>query len=351
MREDSESWKWFTEAIHRQQTKIFGLDECHQAKSSGSHRGKTIRRLVDHTRGEHVMLLSATPGPNRYHDFGMIFHMLNPEKYPSPEMFSYSGPEIIKELLEQQVWFRLTREQMKDELGSFLPDMTFKFNYINNKPIFNRATDDFGIDVTYNKDGFSKSREVVWEGEGDGLKEFNHYGIDAITSAVDPQDFRLYIHRMIELFFEVPRKKWHSPSIYSSHPHTTDMKQLESVLDATLPLLFSGTEQTEFANRIQEAKLRMRNGYASVPTLNLGALQMPTPGQRNVMNDQFVMTGATYLVEVLSHYGQMPRDEALQTMTQKLTNYFMGRFQVSRESARQVIKSLSGNVSQLEKIA
>src|SRR3989344_3505 len=113
-------WHQFKKAIERQGTRFYGFDECHNGKGSNSLRGQTNRRLVDYTRGQNLMLLSATPIPNRYRDLGMIFHMLDPDKYQSPSMFSHAGPEVIKELLDRQVWFRLTRQDLKEELG--LPD-------------------------------------------------------------------------------------------------------------------------------------------------------------------------------------------------------------------------------------
>lgn len=113
-------WRLIDEALKRMNPELYILDECHNAKGSSSLRAKSMRRITEQTKGKHLMLLSATPIPNRYRDLGMIFHMLDPAKYSTPTMFSHVAPEVMKELLDRQVWFRLTRQDLKEELG--LPD-------------------------------------------------------------------------------------------------------------------------------------------------------------------------------------------------------------------------------------
>ncbi|GEM_PF-7021969 len=117
---DDQRRKRFDHLLETYDPTFYVLDECHNAKGSSSLRGKTIRSIVDHTAGDYVMLLSATPIPNRYRDLGMIFHLLDPEKYGNPAMFTHCGPDVMKELLDRHVWFRLTRHDLKEELG--LPD-------------------------------------------------------------------------------------------------------------------------------------------------------------------------------------------------------------------------------------
>ncbi len=107
-------------AIKQFDPRFFIFDESHNAKGSSSLRSKRIQDIIKYTTDKYVMLLSATPIPNRYRDLSMVFHMLNPKKYTSPNMFSYAPAEVMKELLDQHCWFRLTREDLKEELG--LPD-------------------------------------------------------------------------------------------------------------------------------------------------------------------------------------------------------------------------------------
>jgi len=117
-------WLELEDVIRSNSPDLFVLDECHNAKGKNSLRGKTVQRLNQYSIDKHLLLLSATPIPNRYSDLAMIFHMLDPSKYKSSDMFSYCGPDVMKELLERQLWFRLSREELKEELG--LPDFQEK---------------------------------------------------------------------------------------------------------------------------------------------------------------------------------------------------------------------------------
>ena len=121
-----DGWKWtaFEKFLARYSPDVFIFDECHNAKTSSSLRGKSLSRLVKYTEDRHVLLLSATPIPNRYRDLGMVFHMLDPKTYDDPRAIVKLPPEIIRELLNRQVWFRLTYEDMKEPLG--LPDFVEK---------------------------------------------------------------------------------------------------------------------------------------------------------------------------------------------------------------------------------
>jgi hypothetical protein len=123
-RESSSQWKSLEHVLKVIEPKFYVLDECHNAKSHRSLRGKTIQRIVPYTLDKYLMLLSATPIPNRYRDLAMVFHLLDPIKYPDPTIFTYSPAEVMQELLDRQVWFRLTRQDLKEELG--LPDFVEK---------------------------------------------------------------------------------------------------------------------------------------------------------------------------------------------------------------------------------
>jgi superfamily II DNA or RNA helicase/SAM-dependent methyltransferase len=117
IREGDKRWRSFDSAVARMAPQLFIFDECHNAKGSSSLRAQSVKRLTEYTKDKSLILLSATPIPNRYRDLAMIFHMLDPVKYPSPTMFSHCPPDVIKELLDRQVWFRLTRQDLKQELG------------------------------------------------------------------------------------------------------------------------------------------------------------------------------------------------------------------------------------------
>jgi superfamily II DNA or RNA helicase/SAM-dependent methyltransferase len=117
VREDDARWGKLDYALGVLDPKITVLDECHSAKGTNSLRGKTMQRITQRINGDRLMLLSATPIPNKYRDLGMIFHMLDPDKYQNPKMFTHTPPEVMKELLDRQSWFRLTRYDLKEEIG------------------------------------------------------------------------------------------------------------------------------------------------------------------------------------------------------------------------------------------
>ncbi|MBI4439137.1 methyltransferase domain-containing protein [Candidatus Woesearchaeota archaeon] len=113
----SQEWQGIERALNVMNPQFFAIDELHNGKSATSLRGQTLQRLTAHTIGKYLMALSATPIPNRYRDLSIVFHLLDPLKFSSPSMFTYSPAEVMRELLARQVWFRLTRQDMKEDLG------------------------------------------------------------------------------------------------------------------------------------------------------------------------------------------------------------------------------------------
>ncbi|MEN9626201.1 MAG: hypothetical protein RL557_529, partial [archaeon] len=158
---------------------------------------------------------------------------------------------------------------------------------------------------------------------GNGNKEDKIFGRNFIDAAEiesfqkrhpeHAQDFRPWIHRVLETYKGVPRSEWHDPSLYV--PNTTS-PQLESVVNNTLDILFTGEERAALQNNLETAKLNMRKSWASIPRLSLGAIKLPTPGQRSIERDEFVMNAAPFFVEYLSSLGVMESDEAERLMAQ-----------------------------------
>ncbi len=125
---DNFRWRKF-ERLLENKFDYFILDECHNAKSRRSLRGKSIQRIIPYTIGKKLMLLSATPMPDKYRDLGMLFHILDPVKYKDPALLYGAGPEIYKEFFQREIWFRLTRQQLQQELS--LPDLVEKNIEVN----------------------------------------------------------------------------------------------------------------------------------------------------------------------------------------------------------------------------
>jgi hypothetical protein len=126
------------------------------------------------------------------------------------------------------------------------------------------------------------------------------------------------------------------------------------MVNTALETLFTGEERTALEGKLETAKLRMRKGWASVPKLSLGAVSLPSPGQKNVRDDKFVTEAAPLFVEYMSTLGVMTEQEAEELMARKLTNYFIhnGGFQVNRDTAREIVGQLRKEDKQvLEEVA
>ncbi len=121
-------------------------------------------------------------------------------------------------------------------------------------------------------------------------------------------------------------------------------------LNPTLEALFEGTELASMKEKIRTSKLKMRDGWASVPRLSLGAIKIPEPGKKKVMDDEFVLNGALYLVECLDSLGVMSRKEAEDLAKRKLENYFVNQAggQMSRERMMKIVSGLKESLGESE---
>jgi len=201
--------------------------------------------------------------------------------------------------------------------------------------IANLVTDKQGEFNEIHKAGFSQIK-------------YSHLFGDILKLHVN--DYRPYLHRVLELFsgrHEPP--EWHDSSIYRSQ----DDSRLDSFVDSSLSLLFTGEERVQMEARLADARLKMRNGYASVPKLCLGNIVMPTPGMKSVERDEFVLNASPLLVEYLHTLGVMSQEQAEAVVSRKLENYFVHRagFQLSRGRAVEIISGLRENPDYQEGVA
>jgi len=173
-------------------------------------------------------------------------------------------------------------------------------------------------------------------------QEVMRKAFDDIASSTKT-DFRPYVHRALELYAEVPQEKYHDPRLYQRFDtQINEQRQIEQVSDLTIETLFTGEEREVLEKQMKDARLNMRNGYASVPRLCLGNIVMPNPGMKSVERDEFVANAAPLLVEYLHTLGVMTPVQAEEVVTRKLENYFVHKagFQLSRGRAIEVIGSL-----------
>ena len=120
-RKDNHNWLTLEAFIRKLNAEIYILDECHRGKSLSSLTGRRTKDVIQYTIGKKVLALSATPAANRHADLAMVFHMLDPIKYPHPEQFAFSGSEAMAGFLAGEQWYRLTRDQMRESLGMPTP--------------------------------------------------------------------------------------------------------------------------------------------------------------------------------------------------------------------------------------
>ena len=154
---------------------------------------------------------------------------------------------------------------------------------------------------------------------------------------------------MLELQFGIPKKNWHDPAMYAYNADS----ETDAVITSTVDLLFAGSEREALEEKIEQAKLTMRQGWASVPRLSLGAIKLPTPGQQDISKDKFVVEAAPFFVEYMAALNVMEQDEAERVVAQKLENYFVHEtdFQKGRDIAGSVVQELKEQQHQKKKSA
>jgi hypothetical protein len=155
-------------------------------------------------------------------------------------------------------------------------------------------------------------------------------------------DFRPYVHRCFEVFSGTDEKEWHDPNIYAQGYTQSAPQPLETIIESAIRILFSGDEREKLEKQVTEVRLKLRNGWASVPTLNLGNIVIPTPGQNSFENDQFVLNAAPLLIEYLHTLGIMTSEQAEELVARKLTNYIVhkSKFQLSRSKATEIVSQI-----------
>ncbi|MAG28056.1 hypothetical protein CMI47_21225 [Candidatus Pacearchaeota archaeon] len=247
--------------------------------------------------------------------------------------------------------FNLDRGKMED-FGEHLEDIVFDLEFDGDSECLSRRGPEehyndptMAVYVKKNSEGFCLDRLKLTTAYHDdqSLEELDwnkkQFDIEGIGSIVNSGDFRPFLHRALEAYAEIPRNEWHNPLIYSE---SFDIQALDSVVNQTVETLFTGEERIALENKLETARLRMRKGWASIPKLSIGAVKLPTPGQKNVRDDSFVTEAAPFFIEYMSALGIMDEAEAEEVMARKLTNYFVhhGGFQLNQDRARQIVGQL-----------
>ena len=224
----------------------------------------------------------------------------------------------------------------------------------------------WGICVALNKDEIKTFKEVIMEKYKTPqkfvtrLENIRKSPDEArwgkITYLTASQGYKISAQTAFTLSYALDRDDRVSflRDIYNgTHPEQVKRTEYEGIgkidnnkesVDRAIEILFTGDERNSIIEKVNQARLRTRSSWQSVPRLSLGAIKLPTPGQRDIRTDEFVMNAAPLLIEQLSAYGIMGEEDAEKVVAQRLSNYFVhqGGFQLNRERAREIVGSLRG---------
>ncbi|MBI4439139.1 hypothetical protein HY640_04360 [Candidatus Woesearchaeota archaeon] len=159
-------------------------------------------------------------------------------------------------------------------------------------------------------------------------------GIGPETYEGPVPDYRPFLYRMLELYAGVPAAEWHNPRVYLID------RRLPQVFDY-LELVFPEREAAMLKGKMEDARLRLRDNWSSVPRLNLGMKQLPNPAPNLLA---YVASGSEFLVESLHVLGIMTPQEARQYVGQRVVNYVMHHtdFQRNPVAASRILAGLRG---------
>lgn len=126
-------------------------------------------------------------------------------------------------------------------------------------------------------------------------------------------------------------------------PEFTTLESNAAPLERVVSVLFTDVEAADINARLRGGSM------PSVPRLSIGPTKIPSPGQKNVEDDELVINGAPLLVERLSSLGVMKPNEAEALVARKLENYFVHNsgFQLSREKALEILEKLRGTKAEV----
>ncbi len=155
-----------------------------------------------------------------------------------------------------------------------------------------------------------------------------------------PPKVNLRLDYLIQKFFTGEYDET-NPILYG--PKRNREIELDESTKTALDILFSGDEREDYQERLKQAQLRVGSGWTSVPRLNLGAIRIPNPARKDVMDDVFVTDAATYLIELFGKTEIMSNEEAEKLMETRLTNYFVHntKYQHSRQNAKRIVSTLN----------
>ncbi len=164
---------------------------------------------------------------------------------------------------------------------------------------------------------------------------------EKVLHALDVVPLYLYQPEQLTTAFIQQHLALPAPSKALPPPVSTPTISTQEVLSSTIDTLFVGNEAAALKKDLQQAKLFVGQ-WASIPRLNLGMVQMPTPGMKKSPEDDFLLMGGMLLVENLTAMQIKTREEAEELILRKLMHHYVHNegFQLSREKAVEIIDRL-----------
>lgn len=126
-------------------------------------------------------------------------------------------------------------------------------------------------------------------------------------------DFKPYLHRLIELYSDVPKEKWASPLT-----HLDEEEAYKIFVNKGIDFLFG---EDSISSQLK-ASLNLRQGVISVPRLNLGCVILNGVNNGTHAIDSAIAS-MPYIAEALHLYCNMTQQEAQDAVEKRLAHHLL----------------------------
>jgi len=108
----------YQQALMKMDFGLVDLDEVHNVKNPSTNRFAVLQPLIEMYRDRPLILSSGTIPANTLNEMGTYLWALDPTAYPNPRQWRFEAdPEAVRKMLDRHQWFRITRAELKEELG------------------------------------------------------------------------------------------------------------------------------------------------------------------------------------------------------------------------------------------
>jgi len=113
--QDMPDENFYMKTIMKHEFDAMVMDECHKVKNPKNNIGNSAKALISRYKEGRMLLLSATPLPNRIDDgIGMLLFALDPVKHQDAENYRYKNdPKKVQEYWIGQKWFMRSLKEIR----------------------------------------------------------------------------------------------------------------------------------------------------------------------------------------------------------------------------------------------